>query len=542
MSTVANLVTREDRGRVSVLTLNNPPANGYSHAMHKALDAHVLDLRMDKGTDVIVLRGAGERFFCAGADIGYLQSLDPEDKYAFCLHANETLLRLENTPKLVIAALNGHCVGGGLEIALACDLRIGRASGSKPNLVGLPEVTLGVLPGTGGTQRLTRVLGRARALQWMVEGRNVSVEEAHAVGLVHEVLPEAGWWEAVLAYAATFTRPGRSSGAVGLIKRAVLGGADLPLEAGLALERELQMRLFTAADAKEGLAAFVEKRRAVFTGDAHGAGGTPATPPQSAAATTQPFAPTPAPGGVAGGRIDIPRPPEAPPRREAPRPLSAVGSVGAGAVGPGSAGPAAENGFGGWVGSGKTGGPSSPGLAGENGSGGWVSSGRTGATPGTELTPPERPRADDDRGHLDTPRVGGRNDGARADGSGPRTPEEFAGFEDFADFGPDETELGGEAFGTGGRPHGPEDPLPGRIDLHRTRIPDAVLNLLGRSIVERYLVLPVKRTETTLLVAMADPGDLEALDAIREETGLEVQAVRAPELDIAVMVARYYRA
>ena len=202
----------------------------------RALDAHVLDLRMDRGTDVIVLRGAGDRFFCAGADIGYLAGLDPEEKYAFCLHANETLLRLENTPKLVIAALNGHCVGGGLEIALACDLRIGRASGAKPNLVGLPEVALGVLPGTGGTQRLTRALGRARALQWMVEGKNVAVEDAAAAGLVHLVLPEHGWWEAVLDYAASFTRPHKSADAVGLIKRAVHGGADASLETGLALE------------------------------------------------------------------------------------------------------------------------------------------------------------------------------------------------------------------------------------------------------------------------------------------------------------------
>jgi enoyl-CoA hydratase/carnithine racemase len=286
-----SLVTRTDHGRVSVLTLCNPPANGYSHAMHRALDAHVVELRMDPGCDVIVLRGEGDRFFCAGADIGYLQSLDPEQKYAFCLHANETLLRLEHTPKLVIAALNGHCVGGGLEIALACDLRIGRASATgKPNLVGLPEVALGVLPGTGGTQRLTRVLGRARALAWMIEGTNVSVEEALTAGLVHRVLPAEGWWEAVLALAASFTRPHKAAGAVGLIKRAVLGGADLPLESGLALERELQMRLFSAPDAREGLAAFLEKRAPHFTGAPSvatspsfadpGAGGPPpATPP-----------------------------------------------------------------------------------------------------------------------------------------------------------------------------------------------------------------------------------------------------------------------
>lgn len=260
------LVQRETVDRIAVLTLNNPPANGYSYAMHRELDAHVCDIRMDTAIDVVVIRGAGEKFFCAGADIGYLQSLEAEEKYSFCLHANETLLRLENTPKLVIAALNGHCVGGGLEIALACDLRLGRESGGRPNLVGLPEVTLGVLPGTGGTQRLTRIVGRAKALHLMVEGRNLSVDEAEAIGLVHAVLPGDDWWQNVLAYAKGFCAPQRAAGAVGLIKRAVLAGADLPLESGLAIERELQQRLFTAPDAKEGLAAFLGKRKPVFTG------------------------------------------------------------------------------------------------------------------------------------------------------------------------------------------------------------------------------------------------------------------------------------
>ncbi|MBM4393642.1 MAG: enoyl-CoA hydratase/isomerase family protein, partial [Deltaproteobacteria bacterium] len=251
------LVHRQDVERIAVLTLNNPPANGYSYAMFRELDAHVCDLRMDSGIDVIVIRGAGDKFFCAGADIGYLQSLDPSTKYFFCLHANEALLRLENTPKLVIAALNGHCVGGGLEIALACDIRIGMASGDKPRLVGLPEVSLGVLPGTGGTQRLARVLGRSRALQLMVEGRNMPVEEAEELGLVNFVLPQADWWGRAMAYARSFSAPERAPGAVGLIKRAVVAGADLPLESGLALERELQQRLFTAPDAAEGLAAFL---------------------------------------------------------------------------------------------------------------------------------------------------------------------------------------------------------------------------------------------------------------------------------------------
>ncbi len=258
------LVTREDWGRISVLCLNHPPANGYSYAMHRQLDQHVLDLRMDVDIDVVVLRGAGDRFFCAGADITYLQGLSPEEKYAFCLHANETLLRIENTPKLFIAALNGHCVGGGLEMAMACDLRIGRASGEKARLVGLPEVHLGVLPGTGGTQRLTRLVGRAAALSMMLHGENFSVEEALGLGLVHRVLPDQDWWRQVSAFAESFCRPHRSADAVGMIKRAVLGGADLPLESGLALERELQQRLFQGPDAREGLLAFADKRRPNF--------------------------------------------------------------------------------------------------------------------------------------------------------------------------------------------------------------------------------------------------------------------------------------
>jgi enoyl-CoA hydratase/carnithine racemase len=283
------LVTREDRGRVAVLTLQNPPANGYSHAMHRELDALVVELRFDGGIDVVVLRGAGDKFFCGGADITYLQSLTPEEKYAFCLHANETLLRVENTPKLFIAALNGHCVGGGLEVALACDLRVGRAGGG---VMGLPEVGLGVLPGTGGTQRLTRVLGRARALQLMVEGQNFPVEHALSLGLIHKLLPAEGWWDAVLAWADSFTRPGKAAGAVGLIKRSVLGGADLPLEAGLALERELQMRLFAAPDAGEGLAAFLEKRSPHFSAAAPSAAPAarphPSPPPTSPAPASAP--------------------------------------------------------------------------------------------------------------------------------------------------------------------------------------------------------------------------------------------------------------
>jgi enoyl-CoA hydratase/carnithine racemase len=211
---------------------------------------------------VIVLRGCGEKFFCAGADIEMLDKATPEFKYYFCLHANETLLRLEHTPKLVIAAINGHCVGGGLEIALAADLRVARAGAGK---VGLPEVALGVLPGTGGTQRLTRVLGKAKAMELMITGATMSVDEAAALGLVTQVI-DGDFWPKVMELARSFTPPARAARAVGHIKRAVQTGGEVPLEAGLALERELQQKLFTSADAREGIAAYVAKRKPNFTG------------------------------------------------------------------------------------------------------------------------------------------------------------------------------------------------------------------------------------------------------------------------------------
>jgi enoyl-CoA hydratase/carnithine racemase len=248
---------------VATLTLRDPPANTYSYEMMRALDEAILRARMDDTVHVIVLRGDGDKFFCAGADIKMLEAATPSFKYYFCLHANETLLRLEQTPKLVIAALNGHCVGGGLEVAMAADLRVARRGKSK---IGLPEVSLGVLPGTGGTQRLARLVGRAKAIELMANGTNLSVDEAHALGLVSEVFDEATFDAQVHAYARRFVPPGKAARAVGAIKRAVLSGLDTTLAGGLALERELQQQLFISDDAREGIGAYVGKRTPNFKG------------------------------------------------------------------------------------------------------------------------------------------------------------------------------------------------------------------------------------------------------------------------------------
>jgi enoyl-CoA hydratase/carnithine racemase len=250
-------------GGVAIFELDDAPANTYSYEMMQQLDAAILKARMDERVHVLVLRGAGEKFFSAGASIPMLTQADPQFKYYFCLHANETLARLEQTPKLVIAALNGHTVGGGLEIALACDIRIAKKEGGK---IGLPEVNLGVLPGTGGTQRFARAVGRARALELMATGRTFSFEEALEMGLIHYLYEKESFWDDVLAYAKQFCPPNKASRAVGRIKRSVVTGAEIPFAEALGLERELQQLLFTSEDAKEGLAAYVEKRVANFKG------------------------------------------------------------------------------------------------------------------------------------------------------------------------------------------------------------------------------------------------------------------------------------
>lgn len=251
---------------VALIVLNDPPANTYSYEMMQELDRVILAARMDEGVQVIVLTGKGEKFFCAGANINMLANVTPEFKYYFCLHANETLSRFEQTPKLVIAAINGHCVGGGLEVAMAADLRLARKGAGK---MGLPEVSLGVLPGTGGTQRLTRLVGKAKAIELMAGGELFDFERGEQLGLINHIFEANSaqdFMQQVMDYARRFTLPGKASQAVGRIKRAVQTGAEIPFESALALERELQQQLFQSEDAREGLDAYVNKRKPQFKG------------------------------------------------------------------------------------------------------------------------------------------------------------------------------------------------------------------------------------------------------------------------------------
>jgi len=255
------LINYRTDGGIAVIEMNDPPANTYTYEMNRQLDEAILKARMDNNVHVIVPTGAGDKFFSAGANIKMLASVDPTFKYYFCLHANETLLRLEHTPKLVIAALNGHTVGGGLEIAMAADIRIARRDSGK---IGLPEVNLGVLPGTGGTQRLSRMIGKSRAIELIVTGNTFTFEEAKELGIVNDIFERENFMNEVMDYARQFCPPNKASKAVGRIKRSIQTGWEIPLEAALALERENQQLLFQSEDAKEGLAAYVDKRPAEF--------------------------------------------------------------------------------------------------------------------------------------------------------------------------------------------------------------------------------------------------------------------------------------
>jgi enoyl-CoA hydratase/carnithine racemase len=262
----ARLVDYRAKEGVAVIELRNPPMNCFTFEMMHELDEAILKARFDDEVHAIVLCGAGEKVFCAGGDVRMLHAVAPGFRYAFLLHASETLDRLEHTPKLVIAALNGHTVGGGLEIALAADLRIARKGAGR---IGLPEVKLGLMPGIGGTKRLARLVNPSRAIELMVTGELMSFEEAQRLGLVNDIWEAPSteeFMEKVLQYARGFGPPRRAAKAIGHIKRAVQTGNDLPVEAAQALERELEQSLFQSEDAKEGLGAYLGKRKPEFRG------------------------------------------------------------------------------------------------------------------------------------------------------------------------------------------------------------------------------------------------------------------------------------
>src|ERR671932_2281440 len=257
-----NVRVSRERDGVALIHLNRPPANSYDRAFLDDLNAAVDEVRWD-----IDIRGAvlvsdlAPRFFSAGADINNFKNSTQEQRVMTVLHAQEILLKIERTPKVFVAAINGHALGGGLEIALACDFRFAAEGEYR---IGLPEVTLGLLPGNGGTQRLQRLIGRTRALDLMLTNTALGPQQALELGAIDRLFPSERLVEQAVDYVAKLAHG--PTLAIGNIKIATRTGADLPLEGAMALEREAVWRLFMSEDAAEGLAAFGDKRQPVWKG------------------------------------------------------------------------------------------------------------------------------------------------------------------------------------------------------------------------------------------------------------------------------------
>jgi enoyl-CoA hydratase/carnithine racemase len=247
-------------GNVGYITLNNPPANSYDYSFMQELGESIEAAAEDEAARAVIFRSALERFFSAGADIKAFNQNTTEKNMDMIRLAHENLARISETPKVFIAQIGATALGGGLEMALACDLRFG-AEGEY--YLGLPEATLGLLPGNGGTQRLPRLIGAPRALDLMITGRRVSPAEAHELGILDRLFPPEQLEEETRKYAEGLATG--AARAIGSIKLAVHKGMNRPLEEGLEIERELVKPLFEGEEAKEGIGAFMEKRKPEFS-------------------------------------------------------------------------------------------------------------------------------------------------------------------------------------------------------------------------------------------------------------------------------------
>jgi len=253
-------VTFTNEGPIGFITLDHPPANSYDLAYMTEFSSAV-DEAVNGATRVIIVQSANPKFFCAGADIKRFLEGDVEANMEMIRVSQAAFRRMAAAQQVFIAYMAGHALGGGLEIALACDICLAATGSYK---MGLPEVTLGILPGNGGTQRLTRLIGPSRSLELLLTGRTYSPEDAHQMGLIAHVYDADSAEASVREYAERLA--GGPALALAAIKRCVHEGGEKSLDDGLKLEAELMEALFRTKDADEGLHAFAEKRKAEFVG------------------------------------------------------------------------------------------------------------------------------------------------------------------------------------------------------------------------------------------------------------------------------------
>jgi enoyl-CoA hydratase len=258
--TEPEVVLLEQRGRVAVVTMNRPEKRNALDGQMRCAFLGIMDrVRRDMNTRAVVVTGAGDKAFIAGADISEFEGRSPVDQYRV-MRLPTVFDAVERCPKPVIAAVNGFCLGGGMELALACDIRIASIQAK----FGQPEVNLGIIPGGGGTQRLPRIIGLGHALRLILTGEMISADDALKLGLVEEVVPP----DVLIDRAVTIGEliASKSPVAVAAAKEATRAAISLPLEEGLRLETALFQLCFSSEDKAEGVRAFLEKRAANFSG------------------------------------------------------------------------------------------------------------------------------------------------------------------------------------------------------------------------------------------------------------------------------------
>lgn len=258
---MGQFITLTKADGIAEIHLHVNKTNSYNLDVYKELNAAIDDIRFDQSVKVAVLMSDMPGFFSAGADVNFLKAADPRFKTQFCLFCNETLDKIARSPQVFIACLEGHTVGGGLEMALGCDLRF---MGDSAGKIGLPEVTLGVLAGTGGTQRLARLIGPSRALDMNVSAELLTPQQALEIGLINKLFPQEQTREKTFEYARKLVKS--ATYAVSNIKLSIMNGIEMPLNAAIRYEGELQNLLFRSDDAKEGLSAFLDKRQPEWQG------------------------------------------------------------------------------------------------------------------------------------------------------------------------------------------------------------------------------------------------------------------------------------
>jgi enoyl-CoA hydratase/carnithine racemase len=255
------VITFAKSGKIGYITLNRPPANSYEIEFMRQLNDAIEAADADREVRVTIVKSDLPKFFSAGADVKAFMANDKAGNMSMIRVAHQTLNKMRKSGKVFIAAIQGHALGGGLEITLACDLRFAEEGAYK---LGLPEVTLGLLPGNGGTQRLPRLIGANKALEMMITGETITPQEALQLGLVNRLYPSGQLMEQTQTYAEKLAAG--ASVAVRQIKQAVYQGIEKSLDDALALERELIEPLFDTEDAQEGFAAFAEKRQPLYKG------------------------------------------------------------------------------------------------------------------------------------------------------------------------------------------------------------------------------------------------------------------------------------